>query len=96
MRQVDKHGSAWSILGGKVDWRDDPRIPQVTAAREVQEETHDLVEAASLRPLLDGAPQPYYASGRYICYLVRLEDAQQLPAYYNQRVNGEQGWVDGG
>jgi hypothetical protein len=88
----------WSVLGD-LDCNPTLYCLQVTAAREVQEESHGLVEAASILPLLGGAPQAYYASGRYICYLVRLQEAQQLPAYYKRRVQGGKGvggWVGGG
>ncbi len=78
------------IMGGKCTVADS-RDPARTAAREVEEESHGLVPAQLLLPLLGNAPAQFVRSGAYAIYFVRLAGARALPQAYEARVAGGEG-----
>jgi hypothetical protein len=78
----------WGMMCGKVT-RNDGRSAAATAAREVQEESHGLLPAAAVAPLLETAAAVWWPGGKMLLYLVQLRGAEELPRRFEAAVAGE-------
>jgi hypothetical protein len=88
--------SGWGLLGGKRSVTGDkPLCPEVTAAREVEEETHGLIPRSLLLPVLQsgGCPVEYDRGPqqtRFATFYVRWRgDREALVQRFKERVQGK-------
>eukprot|EP00877_Chromochloris_zofingiensis_P001772 jgi/Chrzof1/11596/Cz06g01160.t1 len=86
-QQAKRTKGGWSVLGGKATPGERRgQDPTATAAREVEEESHGLIPAKELQPLLHHSPVHYFLDGKMVVYLVRLTGAASLPKAYEALV----------
>jgi hypothetical protein len=93
---VHQSGSAptgklgWGWMCGKVVKVDDGKAER-TAAREVEEETHGLLPATLLAPVLAHAPAVLWRAGSMALFVVKLRGAEALPRRFEAAVAGAGG-----
>lgn len=74
--------------GGKKEQLSDSG-PEATAAREVEEESHGLLPAALVRPLLREAPAVYVQESKMALFLLLLRGGERLPQAYQALVDSD-------
>jgi hypothetical protein len=80
---------AHSRCAGKLDPAlDGAGRPEVTAAREAEEESHGLLPAALTRAVLPHCPRLYCRRSKMVIYLLRLSGGGQLPGLLAARLAG--------
>lgn len=80
------------FCSGKIQRKDDGTShPEVTAARELEEESHGLIRAADSLAVLQQCPVMYCHSSKMVVYLMRYCGGKHLPDLLQQLLAGEKG-----